>query len=524
MTQAPNPPYGNIFYVQTPSIDRTVAQLQAEQKQREFLRQKQAAALDEEFAKNVANIRDADVDDVTKKYGEWKLANQQLMKQKGGVSPQQQLDLLRKKAEIYKVINASKLGLKEEEDLREGLMRKPDDFDDNAATFLAVRRKTPLTGLAQYKDDKGNPVNLADYNTYRYKGTDTDFSKIDREAAGTPKQVYQEEAPMDGGLQVKITPYMYGSTPLQYYQSYLGSLGKHRAGRDAEALASQIKPEVYTAVQEEYKAIPADTWKRMGVDKPQELVIDAGDSKADRLAKHQAQLYALNNQPKQGTPVFRNNLSAIDAQNFEQQKEMQRMRDKAAERRLGIAQTYKKSLIDYRNSGTKKGQEQVLEDWIQRSYDEGELTNIPVRIKGSFVPVKKIAVPMDMKKKYTLTSGTGQDKVTEVPRFVMTRDKKFVVPMYPDKPSDYQEPIPIETFRNELGKLWLSAKDRVGEMDEISFDNEDGEEGVTETVSGPSGGGSVSVETIDKNKVPKGASVTKDAQGNIYYQGKKINL
>lgn len=216
--------------------------------------------------------------------------------------------------------------------------------------------------------------------------------------------------------------------------------------------------------------------------------------------------------------------SKVNQDTLARQEKMAAVNDRYARGRLALGQQYKKDLINFRNAGTQKDQDQVLEDWIQRSYNEGELTNVPVRVKGSFVPVKKIAVPMDMKKKYTITNGTGTDKETEVPRFVMTRDKKFVVPLYPNKPSDYQEPIPIETFRNELGKLWLSAKDRVGEMDEISFDNEDGEEDVIETASAPSSVPASGSETIEKSKVPKGAQVTKDAQGNIYYQGKKIKM
>jgi hypothetical protein len=72
-------PYGDAYLVGTPAIDRMSQQLYAEQKQRELIRQKQGAALDEEFAKNVANVRDVDVPEITKRYGEWKTANQQLI-------------------------------------------------------------------------------------------------------------------------------------------------------------------------------------------------------------------------------------------------------------------------------------------------------------------------------------------------------------------------------------------------------------------------------------------------------------
>jgi hypothetical protein len=478
-------PYGDAYLVGTPAIDRMSQQLYAEQKQRELIRQKQGAALDEEFAKNVANVRDVDVPEITKRYGEWKTANQQLMKNKGGVPPEQQLDLLRKKAEIYKTINASKQGMEEEEEIRKGLMKDPDLFDDNAATYLAIRRKTPISGLGDYADASGKPINLADYNTYRYKGTNTDFSKIERDAAGTPKQVYQEETPLEGGLQFKITPYMYGNTPMQFYQNYLGALSQRKAGRDAEAIASQLKPEMVETIQEQYRNISPDVWKRMGVDKPQELVIAPDDSKAEKLAKHQAQLYALNNQPKQGTPVFRDNKKAIDDQNFRQQKEMEAIRDANAKRRLAIQDSYARGRIAFRKAGSKKDQEGILDGIIERTFDEGVDKKGAAIIKGKAVAARQIAVPADITKTYTVKDEDGKDKAPI--KFLMSEDKKYIVPVYPGESTKDREGsyIPIETFRNQLGKAFLTRKDAAAEMGEDVDFGEDEEVEETVSVSAP---------------------------------------
>lgn len=200
--------------------------------------------------------------------------------------------------------------------------------------------------------------------------------------------------------------------------------------------------------------------------------------------------------------------SKVEPDTFGRQQKMAALNDYYAKRR-----------IDYRRAGNQQDQNQVLEAWIQRTFNEGKGTYNPVMIKGKFQPGRQIAVPVDFKKKYTITQRDEDGKIisTEPPRFVMTEDKKFVIPLYPGRKSDYQDPIPIETFRNELGKLWMSAKDRVGEMDEISFDNEDEVEDVTtEIISGPSGG-----ETIKGSEVPKGASITQK-DGEYYYNGKKI--
>lgn len=336
MPQGVSYPFGDAHIIQTPYLDRFSQQLFAEQKQREIMRQRQQAALDDEFSKNVANIRDADVDDVTRKYGEWKMMNQQLMKKRGGISPQEQMELLRKKAEISKVINASKIGKQEEEDWFKIMSNKPDDFDDDAYGALTTRRRTPISQIGEYKvagaDGKEKVFNLRDLNSLRYKGTDTDFSKIDKEAAGTPRLTLTEDFTEDekDPFTLKAKTWMYGNSPQQFYESYLGALAQKKAGRDAEAIVSKIPQETFVEIQERFKAIPVETWKRMGVDKPQELVITAEDGKAQVLAKHKAQLYALNNQPKEGKQEVRKNEKAyFDAQKAKD-KEMADYRHKLA--------------------------------------------------------------------------------------------------------------------------------------------------------------------------------------------------
>lgn len=325
-------PFGNAYIIGSPNIDRFSEQLYAEQKQRELMRQRQAQMMDNEFSKNVANIRDADVDDVTKKYGDWKLANQQLMRKKGGATPQDQLEVLRKKAEIAKIINASKTAKQEEEELAKQVLSKPDDFDDRASELLTIRRRLPLGRFSEYKeptaDGKEKSYNLADLNTYRYKGTDTDFSKIEREAIGQPKTSYTEPLKPDATDPFTLTgkTYTYANTPEQFYENYLGALAIRKAGRDAEAIASKIPADLYATVEEKFKAIPVETWQRMGVDKPQELVITPEDSKAQILAKHKAQLYALNNQPKEGKPEFRRNEKAIFDAQAAKERDMAKLR------------------------------------------------------------------------------------------------------------------------------------------------------------------------------------------------------
>lgn len=314
-------PFGDIFLVNTSYTDRAAAQLYAEQKQREAKQQQLNAALDDEFSKNLAGIRDADIPELTQKYTDWKLANIGAMKQKGGISPQQQMDLLKKKSEMYGVINESKQRKQYEEEVGKNLANPnlADAYEDNAHQELISHRQMPLNLLKQN--------GLLNYD-YSYKGTNTDFSKILTAAAGQPKQVYQEEKPVDKeGIQTQITPYMFGNTPTQFYDNLVGSLAQRKAGRDAAAIIKNTDPNVIAQVQDAYNKIPTEKWQKMGIKDKQELTIKPDDTPAIAYAKHEAQLYALNNEPKQGMPKLITNEAARMAKTQAQQKELARFRN-----------------------------------------------------------------------------------------------------------------------------------------------------------------------------------------------------
>ena len=128
--------FGDIFTPNTSATDRAAAQLYAEQKQREAKQQQLNAALDDEFSKNLAGIRDADIPELTQKYTDWKLANMGAMKKIGGISPQQQMDLLKKKADMYGVINESKKQKQWEDENATGARTAPANYEDNVTQHL----------------------------------------------------------------------------------------------------------------------------------------------------------------------------------------------------------------------------------------------------------------------------------------------------------------------------------------------------------------------------------------------------
>jgi hypothetical protein len=164
----------------------------------------------------------------------------------------------------------------------------------------------------------------------------------------------------------------------------------------------------------------------------------------------------------------------VNPDTYGRQVALEGIRNANANRRLALQNDYIKGRIAFRKAAGKQEQDGVLEGYIERAFDEGKDTKGVIGVKGQFVPARKIAVPVEIMDKYTISKGKGDEQ--RPTKFMITEDKKFVVPVYPGGSTrNRQDHIPIETFRNDLGKIWLTKKDAAAEMDELVFD-EDGEE------------------------------------------------
>jgi hypothetical protein len=317
-----NFPFGDAFIVGTPNIDRLSQNLYLEQRQRELQRKKDAADLDNEFSKNVAAIRSPDVGKLTELYTDWKMASQQAMKKKGGVSPEEQMKLLQKKGAMYKWVALSKENMPEESQLGKDIGLHPYDYDDNASRLLAKRMGLSSDQLESYKDEKGNPINLKDYNTYLSKRTNTDFGKAVADAYGTEdERVLSKQERKDGTT--FITPvYKYGKSPLEVKERLIGNFATRQAGRDAERQWDSIPEDEKKSTIIAFNAMPLEKWQRMGLDGPQDLTPKNPDSKAEKLASLLAMQKALATEPKEGRPVTRDDKQAIDERNFQQQLQL----------------------------------------------------------------------------------------------------------------------------------------------------------------------------------------------------------
>lgn len=176
--------------------------------------------------------------------------------------------------------------------------------------------------------------------------------------------------------------------------------------------------------------------------------------------------------------------SKVSPDTFARQKELENIRQKNRVGLEGMRQAYKKDMVNYRKaSGTKEG-ENILNNYIYRQYDENKYNHEVISVKGKWQPVRRIYVPQEIVKKYTKETDDGKLQ----PKFYMSEDMKYVVPVYPGESSQKSDPILIETFKGDLGKVWLSKKDAKSEMaDDVDYEEEDNS--YTPSASAPSDDG-----------------------------------
>lgn len=205
--------------------------------------------------------------------------------------------------------------------------------------------------------------------------------------------------------------------------------------------------------------------------------------------------------------------SKVSPDTFSRQVALEGIRNANANRRLALQNEYVKGRIDYRKAAGKKEQGEVLEALIKRTFDEGAANKTPVYVDGKSVVGRKIAVPAEIAKKYTITEGSGSDKKVKAPiKFIMTEDKKYVVPVYAGESTKQRESkIPIEQYRNDLGKLYLTKKDAKSEMDELDFADETDDGSFT-----PSATPAKKQGAAVKHPLPSGKPKTVQQNGHVY--------
>lgn len=331
-------PFGDAFIVNTPVLDRWAQQLYVEQKAAEQRRQQENQAIDAGIQKEIGKVRSVDTPEVIKAYQEYKalkqnvLFNKDLQKDPLAYNQAQQAMNLRYQ-NIFTTANKSAEIKKMQEQLATDRIKNGNAYADDAGERISTLMNTPISQVGAH------PAygDLTNWDNYKYQGSNTDFSKIIRDAAGQPRKVYSKEDVMDGGLQTRITPYEFGNTPGQVKDYVLGALAMRQAGRDAAYQWDHLPEKEIEETIKAYQAIPKEKWERMGLPGPQDLLSKNPDNKAENFAAYQAMRYAIANEPKEGIPQYRQNLKAVKDLEFARQKQME-----------GIKHANSRDLIEFR--------------------------------------------------------------------------------------------------------------------------------------------------------------------------------
>lgn len=357
---ATNLPYGDIFLVNTPALDRWGQQLYAEQKYREAQQRQESVALDTNIQKEIGKIRSVDTPDVINSYERYKelkknlLFNKSLRKDPLSYNEAQQM-AAKAYQDIFTTANRSAEIKDMSKNLTTDQLKNPNSFVDDFGNRMVTLMNTPVSQLTQPHPQFGD---LTNWGNYMDRGINTDFGELIRKGMGQPKQVYSKEEPVEGGLQFKITPYQFGNTPLQLKDYLIGSMGMRQAGKDAAKAWDQLPEEDIANTIKQYQGLPAEYWQQMGLNGPQDLFPKNPDSKSENFASYQAMKYAISNAPKEGTPVFRTNEKAKSDLEFARKKQL-----------MAIQHANAKELIKYKKDIDPNDQE-LNNIWYQSYLDK----------------------------------------------------------------------------------------------------------------------------------------------------------
>lgn len=291
-------PYGDIFTVSTPAVDRQLAILHAEEQRKRAEQDKAIQDLDNEFSKNMYNIRDADAGDVAKAYVEYKTIAQDLIRRKGQVKPEDQYKLLQAKANVYGLINKSKTQRESEKLYAGEVAKKPNKYVRDAHGKLISVMNTPVSKI-------GSNDPFADLP---YKGNMNSFNKLLGDAVGKEIKLDDEITDNQKELRKDVTHVSRLNNAKEYYDKLVsGVVGSQ--GADDFVRTFDVSDDQYNNVKRQYEQKMADPIirKRLGMDKI-DLPPDEGLTEVQKAAKFLAMQHQVMTNPiiKEGTPVYSN--------------------------------------------------------------------------------------------------------------------------------------------------------------------------------------------------------------------------
>lgn len=385
MNQRVGGPYGDIVIVNTPQLDRLGQQFYQQDLKRKKENEAAAKAYDKELQNDLTKVRPADIPDNVKLYNDYKLARINLLKKGDKATPLDHQAVLQKQADYFRHTNDSIREKQLEQDAQKRVLSKPDDFNENANSYLADRRKrrvedinTPLPLPTSIRSGtKPTVIDESDiYSIIKNPDDNNDYSKYVLKARGEilPRGEYTRKKSPDG-LTTQVTQYKAGNSPDEYLM-HLQTLGDKTLNGISKKF--NYSDEEAQKIMDDYNALKETPAFKASFPNQREISPELLKTKRGRNLALMAMENALMHPP---TPVTKSerNLKAIeDAKN--------------AEWRKRNAMTFKQSMAKI---AANKGSGGEDENGIRYLTDEyvakaGETRNVPFIGETTYVPVDKI--------------------------------------------------------------------------------------------------------------------------------------
>lgn len=455
--------YGDIYQVNTSAVDNIAKQLYARQALKEQQQRADNKSLDDEFSRNMSGMRDADIGDLTKAYSDFKLAHIGLQKKGNKSTPEDQIELLRRKAAVNEIISKSKLQKEQEKQFGTSIMKDGNKYVRDAHGRLIQIMKTPISQLGD-----ADP-----FSELPYKGNMTNLQKIFTNAAGKEIKMDDELVDNEKELRKDVTHVSRMANAVEYYKNILGQVVGSQTEDDlVRSVATNISPELYNATKLQYEQMMSDPVmrKRLGMTQA-DLPEDEGLTEPERAAKFLAMTHQLSAKPvlKQGTPIY--SKIALSDKALDDKKDMANYNDKLIRGRMALSQGYKKAYKEFTAGVDAATDDAVLNTFIKNTYDNGDKEVKNVYLDGKDYKGRIVDLPKEIKDKYIVDKGYETEAVPDA--WLLTDDKQKIVPMfYGEKTSTgnklktnpNSKPIDIQNFKVDLGKLLLTQKQRGGEV------------------------------------------------------------
>lgn len=258
-----NAPFGDIYAVQTPSIDRAANVLYQRKQQEDARGYQDYVNTQALLQKEIGNVRSADVEDYINKYQQYKNLRQQMLfdrkiKNNPKLYAQKNREATEALNDALMFASASKQLKEQDAKLSQDIYTRPNNYLDEAHGVLQKNLSLPLS---KRQDN---------YETYSYNGANKDIQPLLQKAVGTPTAIFVDEGDSKGGLQSQQRKFMVGNSPQQMYDIIYGSLTDRNYAKALSQLASQTTPEDLAAIDNQYdqvmKSLPKSLSNKVGVE------------------------------------------------------------------------------------------------------------------------------------------------------------------------------------------------------------------------------------------------------------------